>query len=67
LQEKSLQYINKTGIPIEVVVFLFSDLILIARRSKKTDAKYTLFKSPVPLEQVTFIDKPDTESRVFAK
>ena len=64
LQEKSLQYINKAGGVVDVVVFLFSDMILITRRSKKGDGGLTLFKPPIPLESAVFIDKSDSDGNL---
>ncbi len=59
--ENTLQYQGKTGMPLEVIVLLFNDLILITRRSKKTQGGYLLYKSPIPLEEVAFLDQVDSE------
>lgn len=64
LMENNLFYINqKADTLIEVVVFLFNDMLLIARRSKKVLGGYILYKPPIPLEQVVFLDQSADESK----
>ncbi|KAJ3305041.1 Intersectin-2 [Kappamyces sp. JEL0829] len=61
--ENTLQYVGKTGMPTEVIVLLFSDMILITKRSKKIEGGYTLFKTPIALENVVFIDHTSSEGK----
>ncbi|RKO93640.1 hypothetical protein BDK51DRAFT_13630, partial [Blyttiomyces helicus] len=58
ISEKTFTYHkkNSTG-TVEVIVFVFTDLILITRL-KKVDG-FILFKAPVPLEAVVLLEKPD--------
>ena len=64
LMENTLLYINeKADTTIEVVVLLFNDMILITRRSKKVLGGYTLYKPPIPFEQVLFIDHTGEDSK----
>lgn len=59
--EKTFQYVTKSGQSLEVVVLLFTDFILLARR-KKNEQKLVLFKDPIPLETVVFIDAASEDS-----
>ena len=43
--------------PVDVTVFVFTDMVVIARQ-KKQDA-YQMFKAPIPLESAVFLDKAD--------
>ncbi|KAJ1345087.1 hypothetical protein BSLG_000602 [Batrachochytrium salamandrivorans] len=58
ISEKPLMYFKKTSnIPIDAVVFLFSDMVLIVK-IKRSD-HLQLLKPPIPLEAVVLLDKPD--------
>jgi hypothetical protein len=63
LNESSLKYVNKAGAYVEVVVFLFNDLIMICKRKKKSEGGYLLYKAPIPLEKCIIIDKEDSSSK----
>ncbi|KAJ3252436.1 Rho guanine nucleotide exchange factor 26 [Boothiomyces macroporosus] len=65
IQEKPLQYLSKNGAPIDVTLILFNDLILIVRKSKKSESMIMLFKQPIPLEGAIFVDKIDSESKKY--
>ncbi|KAJ3124415.1 prolactin receptor [Nowakowskiella sp. JEL0407] len=56
--EKTFHFIRKNGsTPVEVVVMVFTDLVLITKL-RKLD-QFVLFKQPIPLESCVFLDKPD--------
>ncbi|KAJ3386906.1 hypothetical protein HDU92_002209 [Lobulomyces angularis] len=62
LSEKNLTYIKKsTAGTIEVVVMLFTDLVLITRMKKQD--QYQLLKLPLPFESVVFLDKLNSEQK----
>ncbi|KAJ3273153.1 hypothetical protein HDV01_004793 [Terramyces sp. JEL0728] len=65
IQEKPLQYLSKTGAPMDVTLILFNDLILIVRKSKKSESMIMLFKQPIPLEGAILVDKIDSESKKY--
>ena len=60
ISEKSFTYVkgNSSG-TLEVVVLLFTDLLLIVR-AKRQDL-FILQKPPLPYESVVFLDKPDSD------
>ncbi|EGF78547.1 hypothetical protein BATDEDRAFT_90488 [Batrachochytrium dendrobatidis JAM81] len=58
ISEKLLLYFKKSSnIPVEITVFLFSDMLLLVK-SKRPD-HLMLMKAPIPLESVVILDKPD--------
>ncbi|TPX36236.1 hypothetical protein SmJEL517_g01581 [Synchytrium microbalum] len=58
VSEKPFTYHKKNGQGgAEVLVFTFTDLVLITRSKK--DEKIVLFKPPIPFEAAVFLDKPD--------
>lgn len=60
VSEKQFTYIKKsTSGTLEVLVLLFTDLLMIVR-TKKADS-FTMVKQPMPYESVVFLDKPDSE------
>ena len=59
LHESSLKYMLKNGAFIDVVVFLFNDLMLITKRKQKEGGGYSLYKAPIPFESAVFINKID--------
>ncbi|KAI8905600.1 hypothetical protein EDD86DRAFT_249172 [Gorgonomyces haynaldii] len=59
VSEKQLSMVKKPGnVTVEVILMLFSDMILIAKTKKS--GGFSLLKPPIPLEDVLFMDKPDT-------
>lgn len=60
ISEKNFTYIKKsTSGTVEVIVILFTDLILIVRL-KRSDS-FVLVKNPLPYESIVFLDKPDSD------
>ncbi|KAJ3034682.1 nucleolar protein net1, partial [Rhizophlyctis rosea] len=58
ISEKTFTYLKKnTNGTVEVIVMFFTDMLLITR-IKRLD-NFLLFKPPIPLEAVVFLDKPD--------
>jgi hypothetical protein len=53
---------KSTAGTVEVVVLLFTDLVLIIR-TKKADA-FVLLKNPMPYESIVILDKPDSDGIV---
>ena len=49
----------KNGSFIDVVVFLFNDMMLITKRKQKDGGGYSLYKAPIPFESAIFINKID--------
>ena len=49
----------KNGSFIDVVVFLFNDLMLITKRKNKDGNAYSLYKAPIPFESAVFLSKVD--------
>ncbi|KAI8815050.1 hypothetical protein BJ742DRAFT_733571 [Cladochytrium replicatum] len=59
VSEKPFTYVKRNLNTVDVVVMLFTDLVLITR--PKRAQQFVLFKLPIPLESALFMDCPDTE------
>ncbi|KAJ3332494.1 Intersectin-2 [Blyttiomyces sp. JEL0837] len=64
VSEKSFSYLSKKSgtANLDVKVFVFTDMILITRTTKKN--LLALVKPPIPLEDVVLIDQPNSEGEM---
>ncbi|OUM67125.1 hypothetical protein PIROE2DRAFT_5505 [Piromyces sp. E2] len=60
ISEKQFIYNKKGTHTVDITILVFTDIVLFLK-CKKDKEQYILYRQPIPLENVLFLDKPDNQ------